>query len=228
MRWSRLLLLAVLLIVPACGIFGSSNAPLPATMPPNFFIGMRVLEQQDPPIDYQIKVERSGEVEYETTIRAPRRRVFEGTLELTESQVLRLYEAAQQVSFSSLPQEVSAEPGASNRAENGERIVYVIAGEVDRAFKVMYAQDESMDVLQKAILAEMPPRVLTGEGGPGGMLDRPEAFVGDSATKTFHHPECELCEKITADDRESYTNEYDALNFGFHPCDVCRPLDTRN
>ena len=148
MRWSHLLLLAVLLIVPGCFIFGSSQPPLPAAMPPNFFIGIRMLENPDPPVDYQIMIERSGEVEYETTIRAPRRRTFQGTLELTESQVLRLYEAVQQANFANLPLEVSAEAGASNRRENGERIIYVIAGDVDRSFKVAYADHESMDIIQ--------------------------------------------------------------------------------
>ena len=227
MRWSRLLLLALLAVLPSCVIFGSSGPTLPPTLPPNFQVGIKVLEAVDPPVDYQIMVNRSGDVTYETTVRVPRRHTFQGTLELNEADILALYDAVLASSFDEMGKRYAADAGASDRRENGERVFYVAAGDVDKRIDVSYATVEPLDRLQAAIIAQMPAFVLSGEGGPDSIHGRPEAFVGDRATKVFHHPDCELCEKIDASGRESYTNEYDALNFGYHPCELCRPLETR-
>jgi hypothetical protein len=227
MRWSRLLPLALLALVPACGIFGPSGPSLPAVMPPNFFLGLRVLEATDPPVDYVIKIERSGKVQYETTIRTPRRRRFDGELELVEAQIIRLYDAVLASDFADHDPEYSAEEGATDRRENGERIFYVTAGDLDKRIDVNYATLPELDALQEAIIAEMPSFVLTGDGGPGSILGRPDAYLGDKSTHVFHHPECELAKKIDEADRDPYANEFDALNFGYHPCEICRPLETR-
>lgn len=227
MRWSRLLLLALLVLVPACGILGSSGPALPAVMPPNFQFGIRVLEATDPPVDYRIRIYRSGETQYETTVRSPRRRAFKGEIELTEEQLVRLYEAVQSAQYASLDPEYSEEEGAAGRRQNGERIFYVVAGDLDKRVNVNYASVPALDALQAALYAEMPDFVLNGEGGPGSILDRPDAFLGDKSTKAFHHPQCDLVQKLRPEDRDAYSNEYDALNFGYHPCEICRPLESR-
>lgn len=223
MRWSRLLLLALLAVLPAC----ASGPSLPPTLPPNFQVGIRVLEAADPPVDYQIMVNRSGEVTYETTVRVPRRRSFKGTLELNEEDIIALYDAVLASNFDALDQKYAAEEGSSDRRENGERVFYVAAGDLDKRIDVDYAMVADLEGLQEAIIGQMPAFVLTGEGGPDSVLGRPEAFVGNRATKVFHHPECERCEKIDTANRDSYTNEFDALNYGYHPCELCRPLETR-
>jgi hypothetical protein len=221
------LLLTLLALLPACAIFGSGDPPLPPSIPPNFIVGMRVLEAADPPVDYQIKIDRTGKVEYETTIRVPRRRRFDGTLQLLEADVVDLYGAVLASAFHELDQRYDADPGDDSRRENGERVFFVEAGDLDKRVDINYMTLAALDALQEAIVAKMPDHVLTGGGGPGNVLGRPEAFVGDRDSKVFHHPACELCEKIDASNRDSYTNEFDALNFGYHPCGVCNPLETR-
>lgn len=222
MRWSRLVLLLLVALLPAC----ASGPSLPPILPPNLLVGLRVLEATEPPVDYVIKIERDGRTTYETTIRTPRRRRFEGELTLTEDQVVRLYDAVLASGFDDLDPAYTADEGAEARRESGERIFYVVAGDLDKRIDANYVTVPELDELQARILAELPPHVLEGSGGPD-LSDASGAFVADREGKVFHRPGCDLIDRIPQGVRVSFQTQFDALNFQYHPCEICKPLDAR-
>jgi len=176
-------------------------------------------------VDYVLKIERDGRTTYEATIRSPRRRRFEGEITLVEDQIVRLYKAVQDARYDQLDMQYAAEDGAASRRENGERIFYVRAGDLDKRIDANYVTVPELDRLQESILAELPSKLLT-DSDAGIPEDTPGAFVADKVNKVFHRPGCDMVGRIGASDRESYETPFDALNFGYHPCEICRPLDT--
>ncbi len=222
MRRLLVLVLVLLLfaVLPGCPSFG-----LPPEMPSDFLVGMRSKEAKDPPVDFLIKVERSGRATWQTTVRAPERKVYSGELELTESQLVALYQATLDADYDSLSDEYAAEPGDSDRAENGNRVFWVEAAQGERRINVDYVNLPAIQVLHDALKSLIPEYALTGRGGPAEAFDATDRFVADRTTKRFHHPNCEHVSEIKADNRETFKDWADALNFRFDPCPVCKPME---
>ncbi len=220
----RLLVLFILLftVLPGCAGF-----ELPPEMPSNFVVGMRSKEGMNPPVDFLIKVDRSGKTSWQTTVRAPVRKAYSGELELNESQLIALYQATLAVEFDGLDTDYDADPGDSDRAENGNRIFWVEAAGHEKRVNMNYVDVPRIDALHDALKALIPEYGFTGRGGPGDNLAPTDRFVADRATKRFHHPDCELAQEIKATDRETFRDWEDALNFRYDPCPICKPMDAK-
>lgn len=230
MPWFRRTLFAAGLLaatsLAGCALFSGSTFDLPDNMPSDFALGLQVKEATEPPIDYIVKVARSGRVEYATTIRAPRRREFSGEAELTEAQVVALYDAVLAAGFDRLDDVYEAGDGTAD-ARKGVRYFYVYAAALDKRIDVQLTSVPALDELQARIVEILPKHILDATAAPEIDRTTPETFVANTESRQFHLPGCERAKEIPAGGKREFRTQYEALDFGFHPCPLCEPLNVR-
>ncbi len=223
--------LAASTLLVGCGtlgrLFSNDEFVVPAVMPPDFFFGMQVREAMEPPIDYLVKIERSGRVNYDVTIRAPKRTAFSGEHEFSEDEIFAVFQAVQDADFAAYDDNYKAADGAAPNRALGKRVLYVFADGLDKRVDADFVSVPGLDALQTKLVALLPPKVFDVSMGPEIDRSNPQEFIADAATNLVHLPGCGHVEKIAPGRRKAFRTAYQAIDFGFDACLECKPLETR-
>ncbi len=218
-----LLLLAVSLLLPACGLFGSSQR-LPDIMPNDFRFVHSVHSATQPAVDYTLTFERSGSVTYDTFVRAPRRDRSSGAFEVSEDHLQNIYTALLAANFDELPAVMHAEPGTEQN-ELGARAYFVRADGDEIRVEAEFLDIPELAMIRTEMLKEVPDYVFTAKNRVTEAA--PSRFVAESVNQKFHRGECKVLSATATGQRRDFDTMYDALNFGFDPCEVCDPMPSR-
>jgi hypothetical protein len=189
-------------------------------IPSDFYIGIEVRDVADPPVDYKISIERSGKATYDVTVRQPRRRHAEGEFEVSEDQVVGLWQELVRIKFGGLDQRYpSSGDGPDVRA--GAKSFRVVGGGAEMTVDSSFEIHEGLEAIRAAVVATVPKDFMQARaaGGPEG----PKSFIGDTQTKMFHTPDCPLLKDLPDDRRRPLATWYDALDYRLQPCPDCRP-----
>jgi len=189
-------------------------------IPPDFFIGIEVRDVADPPVDYKIDIQRSGKAAYNVTVRQPRRRHAEGEFEVSEDQVVGLWQQLVKMKFGELDNRYpSSGDGTDVRA--GAKSFRVVGGGAEMTVETSFQNHEGLEALRSAVVATVPKEFMQARaaGGPDG----PKSFIGDTQTKMFHTPDCPLLKDLPEERRRPLATWYDALDYRFQPCPECHP-----
>jgi hypothetical protein len=203
-------------------IFKTRERPVvEGPIPPDFQIGIVVKDLADPPIDYKLAIERSGKGTYEVTVRQPRRRHVEGDFEVSEDQVVGIWEKLVKLKFGSLDDRYPSS-GNGNDIAAGTNSVRVFAGGAEMTVETSYQVNETIDAVRAAVIGAFPPETMKAlrsmelDGGP-------KRFVGDTQTKLVHTPDCPALKELPEERRRPLASWYEAMDFRYQPCPDCRP-----
>lgn len=221
-RFTHLIaVLAVSLPLGACALFGGGGDGLPDIMPSDFRFVHSVQEATQPATDYTLAFDRSGVVKYDVTVRAPRRDQFSGTLEVSEETLQRLYSSLLVANFEDLPEVMEAETGAERR-DVGHRAYFVRAAGYEKRVEARFTDMPELALIRQEMLADIPESVFIGD--KSRPQDIPTRLVAESVNGKFHRGDCKVLEQAGAAGRRDFDTIHQALDFGFHPCEVCDPM----
>jgi hypothetical protein len=233
---SLLVLAALAAVLPACNVWYGIAKPIGlmspkkfsarGEIPQDFQFSVDTKDFADPPTDYVIVVERTGKVTYDIVVRSPRRREQSGTFELTEEQVVGLWKSIAAAKFDELDERYPSK-GEGKDKDMGVRKWFVRADGVERRVEAHYQTVPAMETVRAAFLAVVPKDVMEAHDAMVGRNTSGE-FMGDTATKIFHLPDCPALKDVPAQRQQKFTSQYDALNFGFQPCPDCSPLRAKS
>jgi hypothetical protein len=224
MGTARALVAAALLT--GCGIFRSQSFELTREMPPDFELSLDVRDATDPPIDYRLHYDRAGHASYDVVVRSPQRREDSGEFDVTERQVLSLWEAVQKARFDRLDARYPSR-GDGPDPRGGVQKVFVAANGGERRVESWFQVVPEIETVRAAAVAAAPASVMSASGAPLSAKDAPRAFVGDSRSRLFHRPGCKAAADVPEESRTEFKTHYDALNFGYEPCPDCKPIRGR-
>ena len=213
------MLLSLSVALSACSIFGGSSS-LPTVMPTDFEFVHTVSNATQPAVDYSIAVKRAGTFAYEATGRAPRRWSRSDTREVTEDYLQNLYATLISSEFAGLPDYLMAESG-TERTDVGDRVYFVRADGFEKRVHAQFTDMPELARIRQALFAKGAPVVTRppdrGETRPA------DRFVAEEVERKFHREDCPVLKSITQG-RTVFDSMYDALNFSYDPCEVCKPM----
>lgn len=189
-------------------------------IPPDFRIGIEVRDVADPPVDYKISIERSGKATYDVTVRQPRRRHAEGEFEVSEDQVVGLWNELVKQKFGELDDHY---PSSGNGTElaSGAKSFRVSGNGAEMTVTTQFESNPQLEAIRAAVVATVPKENMQARagGGPEG----PRSFIGDTKSMVFHAPDCPLLKDVPEEQRRPLASWYDALDYRFQPCPECHP-----
>ena len=189
-------------------------------IPPDFRIGIEVRDVADPPVDYKVWIERSGKATYDVTVRQPRRRHAEGEFEVSDDQVVGLWNELVRQKFGDLSERY---PSSGNGTElaAGAKSFRVSGNDAEMTVETFYESNPQLEAIRAAVVATVPKELMQARaaGGPEG----PRSFIGDTKAMVFHAPDCPLLKDVPEDRRRPLASWYDALDYRFQPCPDCHP-----
>ena len=202
-------------------IFKTRDRPnIEGPIPTDFQIGIEAHDVAQPPVDYKLTIERSGKGYYEVTVRQPRRRHVEGEFEVSEDQVVGIWNELVKRKFGDLDDSYPSSGNGTDLAA-GTKSIRVFAGGAEMTVQTRYETNEVVEAVRAAVVGAFPRETM--EARLSGVNEGPKSFVGDTQTMTFHTPDCPLLKDLPADRRRPLATWYDALDYRFQPCPDCRP-----
>lgn len=222
------LLVTLLLSTGGCGLYYGiigifktrERVKTEGPIPPDFFIGIEVHDVADPPIDFKLSVDRSGKGTYDVTVRQPRRRHAEGELEVSEDQVVGIWNELVKRKFGELDLRFPSSGDGQDTPAGATRI-RLSAGGAEMTVQTFYERNEAVEAVRAVIAGAFPKEVIEAQARRTEV--GPKSFVGDTQTKLFHTPDCPALKDLPEERRRPLATWYDALDFRFQPCPECRP-----
>lgn len=219
--------LAAVTLLPGCpawtrfaktvGLEGRDEINIPEVAPSDFQFVLHGNNLKNPPIDYLLRYERSGQAEYSVTIREPRRIVREGRFEVMEGQIFKLWEAIKEADYGNLEARYPSDGEGPDTAWGIQRFMVRSEG-FPKEVQAHYQQEPALERLRMMAIAMLPDTVIeqfrkdvpAGTGTLG-------VVIGDTQTKRFFAPESPLLKDVPEERRQTFRSWYDALNFGYDP-----------
>ena len=189
-------------------------------VPPDFRIGIEARDVADPPVDYKLWIDRSGKATYEVTVRQPRRRHVEGEFEVSDDQVVGLWNKLVEQKFGELEERY---PSSGNGTElaDGAKSFRVFGNGSEATVETFYESNGALEAIRAAVVATVPKEHM--QARVAGVQEGPKSFVGDAQTRVFHVPDCALLKDVPEDRKRPLSTWYEALDYRFQPCPECGP-----
>ena len=189
----------------------------PDAVPPDFQFVLHGDNLKDPPIDYLLRYDRSGEAEYRVTIREPRRIERTGRFEVMEGQIFKLWEAVKAADYGNLDARYPSSGEGPDTSWGIQRFM-VRSEDFPKEVQAHYQQEPALERLRMLAISMLPDSVIEqfrkdvpeGTGTLG-------VVIGDTETKRFYAPDSPLLKEVPEERRQTFRSWYDALNFGFDP-----------
>jgi hypothetical protein len=187
----------------------------PATIPPDFEFVLKVDNQVQPPIDYLLKIDRSGKGTYKVVWREPRREVLEGDFEIVESRMTRLWDLIREIRY---PELETRYPDSGEGKDRGGGIARFMVKYLDFPQEVQcwYVQQPDLEKLRMLAISYVPETVIQRV-----TRDTPTSttgqVIGDVQTRMFYAPGSPLLKDVPENRRQVFPNWYEALNYGYQP-----------
>jgi hypothetical protein len=202
-------------------LFGARQRPaIEGPIPTDFRIGIDVTDVADPPADYKLWIERSGKGTYDVTVRQPRRRHVEGEFEVSEDQVVGIWNELVKLKFGDLSDRYPSS-GNGQEVASGTKSIRVFAGGAEMTVESFYEANATIEAVRAAVVAAFPKETMRAQLASD--KEGPKSFVGDTQTKLVHTPDCPLLKDLPEERRRPLATWYEALDFRFQPCPECRP-----
>lgn len=189
-------------------------------VPPDFRIGIEARDVADPPVDYKLWIDRSGKATYDVTVRQPRRRHVEGEFEVSDDQVVGLWNKIVELKFGELEERYPSSGNGTDIASGAKR-VYVFGNGSEASVETLFESNEALEAIRAAVVATVPKEHM--QARVAGMQEGPKSFVGDLQTKVFHSPDCALLKDLPEERKRALATWYEALDYRFQPCLECGP-----
>lgn len=187
----------------------------PVTVPPDFKFILKGDNKLDPPIDYLLTIERSGQAEYQIVIREPKRIVREGRFEVTEGQIVKLWDTIRAAQYRDMPPRYP-DSGDGPDKNFGIQSFSVQSLGYPKEVQAHYHQDPSLERIRMTAVSLVPADVLENSL-PQGTVSTTGQVIGDSASKRFYAPTSPLLKDVPESRRQVFASWYDALNYGYDP-----------
>ena len=197
------------------------RAKIEGPVPDDLRVGIEVSGIADPPVDYKLTVDRSGAGTFNVTVRAPRRRHVEGEIEISDDQVVRIWNEMVKHNFGDMDDRYPSSGDGTNVGAGTQRF-YVFANGAEMTIQGFHETNETLDAVRTAIAAAFPKETLKARAA-AQEAESSKGFVGDTQTKLFHTPDCPLLKDTPEERRRTLASWYDALDYRFQPCPECRP-----
>jgi hypothetical protein len=189
-------------------------------VPPDFRIGIEARDVAEPPVDYKLWIDRSGKATYDVTVRQPRRRHVQGEFEVSDDQVVGLWNELVRLKFGELEDRY---PSSGNGTElaAGAKSFYVFGNGTEATVETHYQSNEALEAIRAAVVATVPKEHM--QARVANVQEGPKSFVGDPQTRLFHTPDCPLLKDLPEERKRPLATWYEAVDYRFQPCPDCGP-----
>lgn len=222
------LLGAAALLLPGCpgframvkplGFFPPPVLELPETIPQDFQLIVHVTDQQDPPADYTLRFDRSGQGAYEVVVRSPRRTVNSGGFELLENQVTSLYATIRAQSYETLEPRYPSGDDEGRDRKLGVQSYKVRCNSFSKEVIAAFQGVPALEAIRQQALQLIPEKAMVAAGAtPAQPASVSRKVIGDARHRVFYWSDDPRVKDVPADVRQPFANYFEAVNYEYRP-----------
>lgn len=233
---AAVLVAASALSLPGCflvrqmGLVPAPKIEIGEAIARDFELTLVVTDQLQPAADTLVTIRRGGDCNYRVTLRAPQRGESQGRFQITEAQVVTLWNTLRETGYTQLDARYP-EDGVGPDKAAGIQAFGVTANDLAKEVQAHFVRVPELERVKAVVMSVLPPSFAkeaglgAAPGAPAGTAGTSRQIVGDIQSRIFYPADDARLKDVPADRRQPFGSWFDAINFGFSPAPGFRPWE---